>query len=204
MQVKNPSNSSPLPGVSSSQKASLHESLKFPSLLYCCMSSSTGGLRAQTVMFCPESSAFSSHDNWDWAAVGATFYLIPTRIDFSNQIKLLSLWKGCWYKAAQCQLRHLRGRGGTGSGGDKQVTEGNFRGEQSPARADRSRVRASPAWVGKGCRKTKEKITFFKIWFRWGSPTRGGLHLACLSESPGQLAKNANSGQAFPPSKNFW
>lgn len=114
MQVKNPSNSSPLPGVSSSQKASLHESLKFPSLLYCCMSSSTGGLRAQTVMFCPESSAFSSHDNWDWAAVGATFYLIPTRIDFSNQIKLLSLWKGCWYKAAQCQLRHLRGRGAPG------------------------------------------------------------------------------------------
>lgn len=55
------------------------------------------------------------------------------------------------------------GGGDTRSGGDKQVMEDDFRGEQSPARAGRSRVRASPARVGKGCRETKKKFTFFKI-----------------------------------------
>lgn len=88
------------------------------------------------MMFCPESPAGNSHDNWDWPVVGATFYLNPTRIDF-----FLIRLTCCHFgrnsgKGGSC---HSVRRGGREwSGGGKPLAEADLRGGQWPPWAGRS------------------------------------------------------------------
>lgn len=70
----------------------------------------------------------------DMPHVGATFYLNPTKTDFSNQINLLSFLEGKVLRGS-CESFCQSERWGVRSDGKKSLAEGDFKSEQLTAQA---------------------------------------------------------------------